>query len=70
MLPLVVHQNRPDRVRDTHTDRPMSVTQVEFPGLRNINGREELGSSRWSFTRINQEPGLVNVLWAKRKPTN
>ena len=30
----------------------MSVTQVEFPGRRNINGGEELGCSRWSFTRI------------------
>ena len=28
--------------RDTRTDRPMSVTQVEFPGRRNINGGEEL----------------------------
>ena len=30
----------------------MSVTQVEFPGLTDINGVEELGCSRWSFTRI------------------
>ena len=30
----------------------MSVTQVEFPGLTDINGGEELGCSRWSFTRI------------------
>ena len=42
------------------TDRPlsMSVTQVEFPGLteklvvHQNTGGEELGCSRWSFTRM------------------
>ena len=37
--------------RDTHNDRPRVVTQVEFPGLTDINGEEELGCSGWSFTR-------------------
>ena len=59
MLPLVVHQKR---VSGTHaptsTDRPLSmpVTQLEFPGLTDItrtcNKGEELGCSRWSFTRM------------------
>ena len=57
VLPLVVHQNYTDPPlgcpRPLHLPfLVMSVTQVEFPGQRNINGGEELGCSRWSFTRI------------------
>ena len=48
MLPLVVHQNKRHRGA-----RDLSFTR--------INGGEELGCSRWSFTRIREGGGVTDV---------
>ena len=53
------------RLHPLHPLHYMSVTKVEFPGRRTlIMGVEELGCSRWSFTRIMGEEELGCSRWS------